>query len=434
MLKDNFNFLDNKLVHCCAIEDNFKNRIDGYFAQIFKENTKDGNIMPTKQGKTGNCWVLSAINALSYCQKGREIISRALEYKKGYTIVHTFCGDYVVLNYETELTKTKDIYSYGDDDMIIFELALEKIIDDYANKRIRISKNASYLIRKTLKKYPTVTNKSSTNLGHPGACFYFLTGIEPRVTINHSKINEYLNKLKDNNAQDFAMCATSHATFKEKIRDIKHRNVCLHSNHAYSIKSFDGENVTVVNPHDSSLEIILTKAMFFKMFANVQVCDLTLCKKSEYFKPKMFYNQFGKPYKTIEVDDNNFTIQYDYIYNKNGKLALGKCQAVNPDGIYVVCVNDISKKQKYIINGNKISQLALARIYKEDRLVEMRFGSKVDIDSSIDELKIIPIEIGNQIKEYDLYQYNDIDCSCIMQIAQDIANGNFDSAFEYCNI
>ena len=40
--------------------------------------------------------------------------------------------------------------------------------------------------------------------------------------------------------------------------------------------------------------------------------------------------------------------------------------------------------------------------------------------------------IGKQIKEYALYQYENIDIEKILLIANDISNGDFTSAFKYC--
>ena len=134
MLKDNFAFIDNSAAHKCAVENKFSNKLLAFLWQNFEPKTKDYTIGNTKQSDTGNCWILSGITALSYSEEGRKIIKNSLEYKKGYTIVHTICGDYVVLDSEVLLTKADSQYSNGDDDMIIFELAFEKIIDDYVKK------------------------------------------------------------------------------------------------------------------------------------------------------------------------------------------------------------------------------------------------------------------------------------------------------------
>ncbi len=426
MLEDNFKFLNNDTSYYEIIENDFWYKLKRLIKEKVKTTTKDGNIGCTKQGHIGNCWILSAINALSYCKNGQEVIKNALEYKKGYTIVHTICGDYVVKNSEIDLKNFNNKYSKGDDDMSIFELALEKIIDDYANKRIRIVGNISQIIKKTLKNTPSTERNSSTHLGHPGACFYFLTGIEPQVFTTKTTIKEQLKIFKTDSNKNIALCATSKDKFKDKIKDISQKNIELFSCHAYSIKKFDGENIIIINPHNSNKEIILSQKAFLDMFSNIQKCDLSLInKKIEYFSPKMTYNKFGKIEKTIEIDSNGYDIEYNYIYNKQNKLVQAKCKAQNQNGLYINCLYNFSKKENYIENTNKNTQIALKRYFKNNKLIKTFFGK-------IDALVEIPIEIGKIIHEYVLYQYNNLDIETILKIAQEISQNDFTSAFKYC--
>ena len=44
----------------------------------FDEDTKDGEIGDTEQNSTGNCWLLSGANALSYTEEGQEIINELI--------------------------------------------------------------------------------------------------------------------------------------------------------------------------------------------------------------------------------------------------------------------------------------------------------------------------------------------------------------------
>ena len=50
--------------------------------------SKDGKIDNANQGQTGDCWLISGVNALSYSEEGQKCIKEALEYHDGYTIVH----------------------------------------------------------------------------------------------------------------------------------------------------------------------------------------------------------------------------------------------------------------------------------------------------------------------------------------------------------
>ena len=62
------------------------------------DSTRDGEIGNSSQNGTGNCALLSAINALSYTNQGKQIIKNALEYKENGDVVVRFkgVGDYTV--------------------------------------------------------------------------------------------------------------------------------------------------------------------------------------------------------------------------------------------------------------------------------------------------------------------------------------------------
>ena len=114
-------------------DDTLWTRIKGFWKDMFDGKSKDQTIKETQQHETGDCWLLSAVNALSYTEKGREAIKNALDYKEGYTLVNLKgYGIVRVDDKEVQTTKGCNQYSSGDDDMIILELAVEKVRDEIA--------------------------------------------------------------------------------------------------------------------------------------------------------------------------------------------------------------------------------------------------------------------------------------------------------------
>ncbi len=145
-------------------------------------NTKDGKIGNTKQGNFGDCYLLSGINSLSYTEKGQEIIKNALDYQDdGSTIVHLATGDVVVTQDEINYAKNSEDYSSGDDDMIIFELAINKTLKDIEAGNIDIPD-----------KYDEDTD-SNINEGRAFAIFYIITGQNSEKTSDNDKKMDVLN-------------------------------------------------------------------------------------------------------------------------------------------------------------------------------------------------------------------------------------------------
>lgn len=436
ILDENNSSLDFEIHECGAVDDNWENYIRGAIIDISDGNTKDGEIGDTKQGATGDCGLLSGVNALSYTEEGRKAIKSALDYQDGYTIVHTACGDYVVTDKEVSLTKADSQYSDGDDDMIIFELAIEKIIDDYANGKISIDENAHWLLKGSLEESPTSSGWSSTSGGWQAASIYFLTGKMSDVTKDHNIMLEYLNKFKENNRKDLALSASIYSENKGKtIKDVNGNELTLPANHGYAIKKFDGENVTVINPWDSSKEIVLPVEEFFKVFNHVQACDLSSNNpKQDFFSPKMYYNSQGLLEKSVErVDEENLTRTKSYTYDNDGNLTGTKSSFQYDSGFFGETVYDenasvISKK-----TGNKNTDALLTYEYDENgNAYNYQFGG-VNGDGNLRyTFAEMTDEIGKRIAEnYQLMTYQNLSAQDIFKLAKDLDDTQFNKALDY---
>ena len=72
--------------------------IGGSVVDAVDGESKDGKIGKTKQGLTGDCWVLSAINSVNSTQKGKELIKEALEYSENGTYVNLKGAGYIYIS------------------------------------------------------------------------------------------------------------------------------------------------------------------------------------------------------------------------------------------------------------------------------------------------------------------------------------------------
>ena len=252
--------------------------IIGGIVDIVDGESKDGEIGDTKQHQTGDCWLLSGINALSYTEAGREIIKNALEYHDGYTIVHLEgVGDYKVTDEDLRYVKAQIIgshqYSTGDDDMVIFELAIEQALDDIANGEIALDPEAPWWMEGMDELDATTLGSSSTRGGWGAELMYIVTGKVGQRYSNPESMRSALRDFDRDNNQDKAMTASCHDA--TTVQDINGNNVKLYAPHAYAVKKVEGNIVTITNPHDSSIEIQLDMDTFINSFSGIEVTDLS---------------------------------------------------------------------------------------------------------------------------------------------------------------
>ena len=407
----------------------------GGINDYFDGESKDGEIGDTQQGATGDCWLLSGVNALSYTEEGRKIIKDSLEYHNGYTIVHTMAGDYVVTDDEITRTKGSFQYSDGDDDMIIFELAIEKVIDDYLTGTIDLNNNAPDALESLLREEDGKTRPghSSTNGGNIRGLIYLLSGKMGYSEANKEKINDVLEQFKKNGKNLALGAATNDGD--RNATDINGKKVKLSGNHGYSIKKYDGQNVTVINPWDSSKEIILSKEEFLKVFDRIDVCDISSNNPTkEYIDTKAFYNSQGLLEKTVErVDEENLTRTISYTYDNDGNLTGTKSSFQYDSGLFGEIVYDKNFSAVSRKTGNKNTDVLLTYEYDQNgNACNYQFGginANGDLRYTFAEMTD---EIGRKIAEnYQLMTYQNLSAQDIFKLAKDLDNTQFNKALDY---
>ena len=300
----------------------------GPIVDAFDGESKDGQIGETKQVGTGNCWLLSGINALSYTEEGRQIIKDSLEYCDGYTMVHLKgYGTVVVQDKDVAQTKGSLQYSSGDDDMIIFELAIEQIMDEIANGEIMVDPDAPWFIENSEDLEKTKWGSSSTEGGWVNELIYYVTGKEGKNIKDKVEMKENLQAFEANGNKDLAMGAST--SEDSKVKDINGDTVKLAGNHAYSIKEVKDGVVTVINPWDSSKEIKLDIDTFCEAFSSIDVTDLSdknprVSNISRTYKIDAEGNKrfvFYDPYKEVQEtrDSKTGDVKQRDFYNAKGE-------------------------------------------------------------------------------------------------------------------
>jgi len=273
--------------------------------------TRDGAIGDTKQGKIGDCWLLSGVNALSYTDEGKQIIKDALEYHDGYTTVHLKGAiDYDITDEEVEKARCREL-STGDDDMIILELAIEKAYKDAADKNILL--DSIRYDEKISKDGDSLDGSVTANL------VYLITGKESSIrtlaaatAFSRDWNEDFLGGLEtfeENDNKDVIM--TLGATEEATIQDINGDTVKIDAPHGYAVKDVDENNLTFTNPHDSSIEITIPKDTASSAFSYYQTCDLENARQYKGAKESITGENGHKIFVYDEPDST-----YDFYENK----------------------------------------------------------------------------------------------------------------------
>ena len=215
----------------------------------------DGNF---KQNAVGDCWLLAGIKSIANNPAALEMLNENIKYNdKDGSVSVTLKGankTYTVTNEElygsNELAK-------GDLDVRAVEIAVNKHFQEEYHKNDR-----------TLCENPNqkadITGNSSV------AAYKLLLGIDGyEIDIDKNNPDMFVDNFVKNDR--FLMTVSNNSGERKKITDANGKSADIYSNHAYSVVGADDKNVYVVNPHDTSKQIALSKKQFTELFNNAGI-------------------------------------------------------------------------------------------------------------------------------------------------------------------
>lgn len=275
----------------------------GFAFDIYKtySNTRiNGKISNTKQGLTGDCYLLSGLNSLSYSKFGREAIKNSIHKNKDNTVTVHLKGinkDYTITKQELKKASKKYVpdldldgkvhgydkkYSTGDGDTLAFELAFEKYRKDLHDGNIKEDKNIPAYAYEYLK-----NSQNSIENGSANQVYFLLTGKKcSQIDLAETKdtgiakdfgiLKMYSKKHLDTFMGNFSKTPENYSAgcnlkINESMpfKDKHHQKIKLLPKHAYAIKKINEKTVTIVDPQKSRIPIELSTDMFKSLVGSI---------------------------------------------------------------------------------------------------------------------------------------------------------------------
>ena len=238
-------------------EDNkFDEAVYGYPQSLTEANGKiDGDF---KQNAVGDCWLLAGLKSIANNPEALEMLNQNIKYNdKDGSVSVTLKGVNKTYTVSKEELYGSNELAKGDLDVRAIEIAVNRHFqEEYHNNSKSLCENPH--------KKADITGNNAVE------AYKLLLGADGyEIDIDKNNPDSFINNFVKNDR--FLITVSNDSGERKKITGADGKMREIYSNHAYSVVGSDDENVYVVNPHDSSVKIALSKKQFGELFNNAGV-------------------------------------------------------------------------------------------------------------------------------------------------------------------
>ena len=249
----------------------------------------NGKIDEFKQGDKNDCWLLASIKAISEHPDGAKIIKDAIKQNPNGDVIVELKGvgiSYPITKEEILAAKTTGKYATGDDDVLAIELAFEKYRIHIVDSGKATGKNP---FSPNYMQYYYPSNPLES--GFSKNAIEILTGkkakriaplVDKNLILNDTKIE--FKKYGEEVLKPYILDKNNVVVAALQTKE--------DSAHAYYVKGMIDDKVVLIDPYNSSKEVVMPKDEFFSKvkdftYTNLKEdCDKQL-QRTEYFNPTL---------------------------------------------------------------------------------------------------------------------------------------------------
>ncbi len=228
----------------------------------------DGKISDLRQGRIGDCWLISSLKGLSLTECGSKLIQNAIIKNEDGSYTVKFDGidaQYNIAQDEIIEARQSRCCSEGDIDGVIIELAMKKAREEHEPVMNAI-RNFSYDINKLVKNRSG--NHSPLTYGSLSDTLKYLSGADVITARNlpllNSGINDFYEKFQSNPENTVAIAHFLNlnpfqGSLKSESGGFK---LVDFGEHTFCITEISDETITMVDPYDTALSLEMSKEEF----------------------------------------------------------------------------------------------------------------------------------------------------------------------------
>lgn len=224
-----------------------------------------------KQGTTGDCWLLSAIKAISKTPKGLKILNDSIKVTPNGNVIVTLKGVKKSYTFTRKEIMGNTQLSSGDLDVRAIEMAVDRYFADErksknVGERIDINGNSEDIAFQIL-------------TGKGGWDHFYERGSDFDEWLNGERYEIRPEHIAKFNNKNHIVCVSAFGQSKKDIRvsttaSNGNKEGRLVKNHAYAISRADKNYIYLINPWDTSTELKVDIKTFKSFFNNIRELDL----------------------------------------------------------------------------------------------------------------------------------------------------------------